>query len=1434
MSNDDTQLVQSRLSETHLAYLRAHAITDKVLAAADVSSDGDRVVFPWRDNNMLTRQTRQWPEPEGGLPQGTPKYLWEAGHPLHMWALRPLPADSKAGPVIIAEGTKQSLAVASYAPSEYAVYGIAGVDGWRDLSAMAFHRFAGHPVIILIDADAGDNLNVYESAEGMAAELESEDAVPGFVPSLAWGTDGIDDYLARFDEGRRTDKMAKLLARAQPKPAERRPSHRKLGDQEPETNGRPVIVVNEDRVVVVHSILARMRELWDGRDLFNFGGAMTRLRYTAPDPRTFSVSTEPLDRDSLARWIAEAAFTCKYKPPGANSPGTFEPAWPEVQTMGAVLSSGDDFVPLDRISRTPFIRSDGSVCFKNGYDESSRTFLAIGNSGMDRLDIPDAPTPEQVAWAVQFLLGNWLGDMPFPEQSSRANALALVLTSFIRGLVPLVPLAVVSGLQPGVGKNLLADCISLMVTGEAIPPLPWASDKAGDEENRKQITSAFRAGAPFLVFDEVVKLSGSALTRAITSLTYTDRILGVSKLASFPNRVTWIALGNNIDVPADMSRRSYFIDLRPDVPEPEDRLAESFTHSELRTWTLDNRPELVTAALIVLRSWWAAGCPEHKRGASLGSFEGWDRMMSGILHHAGVPGFLAGLTERRRESDSSGGYWSEHLAWLSGHFRSGEFTVLDVAQRAAESGGTWDSPPGLDDPAERGFARSMGAAYSRVASRWFGQFRLIKMGIGHRKVQKWFVQTRDDDGSQISSLPIPPAGPETETVPDLGGRDTEGSPSRARAYARPHAPVRVREEGTEGMEVSAIPSPVRAGADARVRTREDAGGNYPACPSIPPVVASGLTLGFDLETGWADQMFRREPGYHMADGTGFVRLCGITGPTGTDLIVPVPQLLAMLGAADQVYGHNILGFDGLALAWHEGMDWDAFCAKARDTELIARQYWPPRSREKGHSEDKYGLDAVAARIGVPGKTDSFKDLAKKWGDADKIPVDDEEFRAYLNGDLDATRAVYAFLSACYDSDEYLPREHKLARIAGHMRLNGLGVDEVLLEERYQAGEDRKRAAMQILHEQWDLPLSRSEIKGRGRGKEHFVDTDFDSPLTTGDGQAWLAAQWDRFGVVNPPKTDTGKLAIGSDELEAITARKDCPAELRTMITFMNIVTTTRTVYQTARAWMCPDGRVHPSISFRQASGRWSVTEPGLTVFGKHEGRHVERDIFVARPGYSLWSFDLAQVDMRAIAGHCQDHAYMALFEPGRDAHDEIAARVFGEAPRDKDGHHPRRQDAKARGHGWNYGMGPERMIRDGVDPDMAYGFDNGMTEQFPVLCDWREQVRAIAAGGGILDNGFGRRMKADPRYAYTVAPALMGQGGARDILGECMIRLDPALYKYLLMQVHDELVFELPDAEADEAVPVIEAAMTGDFRGVPVICDKAGPGRTWGEISGGK
>jgi DNA polymerase-1 len=149
-------------------------------------------------------------------------------------------------------------------------------------------------------------------------------------------------------------------------------------------------------------------------------------------------------------------------------------------------------------------------------------------------------------------------------------------------------------------------------------------------------------------------------------------------------------------------------------------------------------------------------------------------------------------------------------------------------------------------------------------------------------------------------------------------------------------------------------------------------------------------------------------------------------------------------------------------------------------------------------------------------------------------------------------------------------------------------------------------------------------------------------------------------------------------------------------------------------------------------------------------------------------------------------------------------------------------------------MGPDRMIRDGVDPDMAYGFDNGMKAAFPVLCDWREGIRAIAAAGGILDNGFGRRMRADPRHAHTVAPALMGQGGARDIMGQCLLQIDPALRPYMVLQVHDEVILDVPEGDAGEAAAEVRRAMTWTWRDVPILCDQAGPGRSWGELSGDK
>jgi DNA polymerase I len=202
----------------------------------------------------------------------------------------------------------------------------------------------------------------------------------------------------------------------------------------------------------------------------------------------------------------------------------------------------------------------------------------------------------------------------------------------------------------------------------------------------------------------------------------------------------------------------------------------------------------------------------------------------------------------------------------------------------------------------------------------------------------------------------------------------------------------------------------------------------------------------------------------------------------------------------------------------------------------------------------------------------------------------------------------------------------------------------------------------------------------------------------------------------------------------------------------------RTIYETVRRCLVPgeladDGmaRVHPKTSFRQASGRASVTNPGMTVFGKHGQRWQEREVIIPDPGHVMLTVDLSQVDMRGVAAHSQDPAYMALFEPGRDAHAEMALLLFGS----KDA----REQTKAINHGYNYGESIKRIAADnGLDLSVVQAFDAGMRSRFPGVVAWKEACAREGETGALLDNGWGRLMRPDPRRAWTQAPALKGQG----------------------------------------------------------------------------
>lgn len=569
-------------------------------------------------------------------------------------------------------------------------------------------------------------------------------------------------------------------------------------------------------------------------------------------------------------------------------------------------------------------------------------------------------------------------------------------------------------------------------------------------------------------------------------------------------------------------------------------------------------------------------------------------------------------------------------------------------------------------------------------------------------------------------------------------------------------------------------------------------------------------VGFDLETAKAGDLFHYGP--------GFVRLAGYAvGGDDPGFTDDPRKIIEILEEAPWIYAHNLFGFDLMALSFLYGADWEMLSAKSVDTLILDRLDNPPQARDVGGSDTKYDLDHVAERRGVLGKTDNIRELAKKFGGFDQIPVDNEEYRSYLAGDVNSVRALVAKLPRT----PYAKREHKLASLAGRMTLNGFRVDQPLLEERISQGEDRKRGALEILNQDYGLPLGRFAWKGRGDAKEEFWES-YDSPIASLEGRQWLIAVYNAYGVTNPPVTDKGRLATAADALAPLVESDSVHPDLRRIIGLMQIVTTTRTVYQTVANHLVGD-RVHAQITMAQASGRWSVTNPGLTVFGKRGGRHHERDIFLPEEGHVLLSCDLSQVDMRAVAGHSQDKNYMAMFEPGKDAHTEIAVQVFGDPAK--------RQDAKAIGHGANYGLGANKMIANGFDPEVVATFFTQMRRKYPRLIQWQEEVRDIGKSGQLLDNGFGRKMRCDPMRAYTQAPALMGQGGARDIMGEALLRLPEEFRPFHRVMVHDEIVMSVPAEDAEEIKHEVRKAMTFEWKGVPILCDVSDPGSSWGEVS---
>lgn len=597
-------------------------------------------------------------------------------------------------------------------------------------------------------------------------------------------------------------------------------------------------------------------------------------------------------------------------------------------------------------------------------------------------------------------------------------------------------------------------------------------------------------------------------------------------------------------------------------------------------------------------------------------------------------------------------------------------------------------------------------------------------------------------------------------------------------------------------------------------------------------------LVFDIETDDANRRYAQDPDKFFRIGG----LMPVDGSTGPQITGDYKLFRDTIDGANLAIGHNIMAFDLPALGITDLLE----RAKARriiDTWTLATvmdtppdsyqpregaRRWIAGSPERAKSY--YALDNLAFQYGVGGKTNDLKALAKEWGGFGEIPVDDPAYREYLHGDVAASQQLLGAMLAKFGQlTDYHWREMRVAAVLSTVSMNGFRLDKSLTQARIDYNDSIRQANLKWLTDNFGLPT----LNKAGKPSKN--------PVATQEGKQAILEAFYSVGVRpgDVPRTATGQPALGSDNLNALVeAYSGNPGVERIADTVAGIQGL-RTVYQTAMDNVHADGFCHPDLFSLQASGRVSTQNPGLTVFGKRDGKYIERDIFwgdwlpeETDDFHVIFPVDFSQIDARAVAALSQDYTYMDMFNPGIDLHVENAIAAFGRQAYDLD---PKgaRQDSKAIGHGWNYGLGLDKLAAK-VGMERAVAFRAMMNQRYGRLVAWKQECADEGAATGKIDNGFGRVMKVNPERAYTQGPALRGQGAARDLMFEAILRMDHQVVRMIKALVHDEIVFSAPISIARDVQQhaiecmTFEWAPPGANRAIKIEADASPFALRWG------
>ena len=472
---------------------------------------------------------------------------------------------------------------------------------------------------------------------------------------------------------------------------------------------------------------------------------------------------------------------------------------------------------------------------------------------------------------------------------------------------------------------------------------------------------------------------------------------------------------------------------------------------------------------------------------------------------------------------------------------------------------------------------------------------------------------------------------------------------------------------------------------------------------------------------------------------------------------------------------------------------------------------------------RHDMDSLARRY-LGYDTVKYEDVAGKGAKQilfSQVALDDAT--RYAAEDSDITLRLHRTLSARLEQEPALQRVYReiempLVPVLERIEANGVMIDADELRRQSADLGKRMLVAQQLA----------TELAGR--------TFNLDSP------KQLCALLFEELKLPVMVKTPSGQPSTNEEALAAIADLHELP---RVILEYRGLAKLRSTYTDKLPDMVNRDtGRVHTSYhQAGAATGRLSSSDPNLQniPIRTEDGRRI-RKAFVAPPGRKLVACDYSQIELRIMAHLSGDPGLVRAFESGLDVHKATAAEVFGRKVEEVTG--DERRAAKAINFGLMYGMSAFGLARQlGIGRGEAQDYIALYFSRYPGVRDYMERTRQQAREQGYVETVFGRRLyldyinkgtqgqRAGAERAAINAPM---QGTAADIIKRAMISVDAWLGNHgssalMILQVHDELVFEAEQDFVDTLLPAVTGLMADAAAlSVPLVVD-SGVGNNWDE-----